>query len=44
MFKPTKKDYRQSATGKNSALVPMPTAGCLLRKKLAEYPRVVRFD
>ena len=33
MFIPAKKkDYRQSATGKNSALVPMPTAGCLLRK------------
>ena len=39
-----KKDYRQGATGKNSALVPMPTAGCLLRKRLAQYPSVVHFN
>ena len=45
MFIPAKKKcYRQSATGKNSALVPMPTAGCLLGKKLAEYPGLVRFN
>ena len=45
MFIPAKKKYyRQSATCKNSALVPMPTAGCLLGKKLAEYPGLVRFN
>ena len=45
MFIPAKKKYyRQSATSKNSALVHMSNAGCLLRKGLAEYPRVVRFN
>ena len=39
-----KKYYRQNGTSKNSMLVHMPTAWCLLRKKLAEYPRVVYFD
>ena len=29
---------------KNSTLVPMPTAGCLVGKRLTEYPRVVRFN
>ena len=38
------KKYRQSATSKNSTLVPAATVGCLLEKKLAEYPRVVPFD
>ena len=45
MFIPAKKKYyRQSATSKNSALVPKLTAGCLLGKRFAEYPRVVRFN
>ena len=39
MFIPAKKKYyRQSATGKNSMLVPMPTAVCLLEKDLLNIP------
>ena len=44
LFIPAKKRIMESAPGKNSALVPVPTAGCLLRERLAEYHRVVRFD
>ena len=44
VFIPAKKYYRQSAASKNSALVHMPTAGYLLRKRLTEYPRVVCFN
>ena len=46
MFIPAKKSIidRVSATSMNSALVHMPTAGCLLRKRFAEYPREVHFD
>ena len=43
MFIPAKKSMTNSITSKNSALVPMPTARCLLAKTLDEYPRVVRF-
>ena len=42
------KDYLKgstdSVTSKNSVLVPMPTDGCLLRKRLAEYPKLVSFN
>ena len=44
MFIPAKKSIIDSAASKNSALALMPTTWCLMRKRLAEYLGVVRFN
>ena len=44
MFIPAKKSIIDSAASKNSALALMPTTRCLMRKRLAEYLGVLRFN
>ena len=41
MFIPAKKDYREGATSKNSTLVPVPIAGCLLRERLGMVSKLL---
>ena len=44
MFILAKKSIIDSAASKNSALALMPTTWCLMRKRLAEYLGVLRFN
>ena len=44
MFILAKKSIIDSAASKNSALALMPTTRCLMRKRLAEYLGVLRFN